>query len=448
MDMRLKHRKETQAKRKTQLCRVYSLKLDRSHLNLEQKEFLRKLFLEAKWFYNYLLSHKKIKDANTNARIVPVMLHDKSFEDRALNALSSSSRQGLQNRVFSSIKTLSTLKKQGKKIGHLRFKARVESVPLPATGIHGCYQIFRDSNQIHVAKAPKWFRVRGMDQIPSNAEFASANLISRNKDYYLNVTCFFNKDEQYIEKQRTLYRERKGKAIGLDFGCTTQLTGFDNSDQAVKIEFAVPIDKRLRRLHRKVSRKLERKKTKKDRRDSKNRIKDRLRMRRRYEYLSNVKRDIRNKLVHALTTNYEIIVVQDENIKGWQAGGHGKKIQATGIGGIMAALRSKAHTLVEVDRFAPTTKTCSMCGSIRKMEQQDRVYECECGAGMDRDVNAARNILTLGLIKDRVPTERRESALGETQTTTDNLTDRLRLIPRVVCKPGSLNQEAPAFRRG
>ena len=105
-------------------------------------------------------------------------------------------------------------------------------------------------------------------------------------------------------------------------------------------------------------------------------------------------------------------------------------------------------TLVEVDRFAPTTKTCSMCGSIRKMEQQDRVYECECGAGMDRDVNAARNILTLGLIKERVPTERREYTLGEIQTATGNLTDRLRLIPRVVCKPGSLNQEAPAFRRG
>ena len=448
MDMRLKHRKETQAKRKTQLCRVYTLKLDRSHLSLEQKEFLRKLFLEAKWFYNYLLSHKKIKDADTNAKIVPVMLRDGSFEDRALEVLPSSSKQGLQNRVFSSIKTLSTLKKQGKKIGHLQFKSRVESVPLPATGLHGCYQILRDQNQVRVAKAPKPFRVRGMDQIPSDVELASANLISRNGDYYLQVTCFFNKDEQYIEKQRALYRERKDKAIGLDFGCTTQLTGFDNSNQAVKIEFAVPIDKRLRRLHRKVSRKLERKKTKKDRRDSKNRIKDRLRMRRRYEYLSNVKRDIRNKLVHALTTNYEIIVVQDENIKGWQSGGHGKKIQTTGIGGIMAALKNKAHTLVEVDRFAPTTKTCSMCGSVRKMEQQDRVYECECGAGMDRDVNAARNILTLGLIKDRVPTERRESALGETLTTTDNLTDRLRLIPRVVCKPGSLNQEAPAFRRG
>jgi len=441
MDMRLKHRKETQTKRKTQLCKVFSLKLDKSHLNRGQSEYLHRVFLEAKWFYNYLLSHKKIADADTKAKIVPVKLKDGSFEDRTIEVLPAQSKQGLQNRIFSSIKTLGTLKKQGKKIGRLRFRSRVESIPLPATGEHGAYHVLRETNGVYVAKCPKAFRVNGMEQIPDDAELANANLISRNGDYYLQVTCFLNKDEKYIEKQHALHRNRKDKAVGLDFGCTTQLTGFDNSgsESGFKIQFEVPADKRLRRLCRKVSRK---------KKETKNRLRARLRMARRYEHLSNVKRDIRNKVVKALTDTYETIVVQDENIKGWQAGGHGKKIQTTGIGGIMAALKNKAHTLVEVDRFAPTTKTCSMCGSVRKMEQQDRVYECECGAGMDRDVNAARNILTLGLIKDRVPTERRESALGETLTTTDNLTDRLRLIPRVVCKPGSLNQEAPAFRRG
>ena len=109
----------------------------------------------------------------------------------------------------------------------------------------------------------------------------------------------------------------------------------------------------------------------------------------------------------------------------------------------MAALKDKAHTLIEVDRFVPTTKTCSVCGSVKKrMDQSERVYECECGARLDRDGNAARNTLVLGLKQAKVAREPSESTFGEMEATTDGLTDRLRLIPQVVCKPLSLNQEA------
>jgi transposase len=433
------------------VCCVFTLKLDKSNLNLKQKEFLNKIFLEAKWFYNYCLSHKDISEAVPKIKSVPVMLKDKSFEDRELTVLNCSSKQSIKTGIFSSLKTLSALKKKGKKVGRLGFKPRCESIPFPATGLHGCYQLMRQENRINVAKSPRPFKVNGLDQIPTNAELANANLLCKHGEYYFQVTCYLPKDEQYVQKQHQINQQRKGKAVGLDFGCTTQLTGMDNDGNGFKIEFEVPIDKRLRRLHRKVSRKLDRTKAKADRVESKNRLKSRLLAQRQHAHLTNVKKDIRNKVVSALTKHYEVVCVQDENIKGWQKGGHGKKIQNTGIGGMMRDLRNKSRTLREVEQFVPTTKACSQCGCLKlKMEQWERTYECEdCGAKMDRDGNSALSILTLGTkdmkeiqIKLEIAREPSELTLGKMGTSVGGLMERLRSIPRVVCKPLSLNQEA------
>lgn len=49
--------------------------------------------------------------------------------------------------------------------------------------------------------------------------------------------------------------------------------------------------------------------------------------------------------------------------------------------------------LVIADRFFPSTKMCSCCGALKKMELSDRIYECDaCGTTMDRDLNAALNL--------------------------------------------------------
>ena len=119
----------------------------------------------------------------------------------------------------------------------------------------------------------------------------------------------------------------------------------------------------------------------------------------------------------------------------------------------MADLKNKSRTLIIVDRFFASTKTCSNCGAVKdKMPQWERTYVCpHCGAIMCRDMNAAKNILTEGLKQHkkiaREPSELKKT-LGESLTSTVNTIKTLRGIARVDCKPSSLNQEAPAFRRG
>ena len=64
-------------------------------------------------------------------------------------------------------------------------------------------------------------------------------------------------------------------------------------------------------------------------------------------------------------------------------------------------LQRRSAELVEIGRFYPSSKMCSECGNIKhNLKLSDRIYHCEvCGLTMDRDLNAAINILHMGLIK-------------------------------------------------
>jgi hypothetical protein len=95
--------------------------------------------------------------------------------------------------------------------------------------------------------------------------------------------------------------------------------------------------------------------------------------------LTNKRKDIRHKLVGAVVSNYRYVAFQDESIAGWKASGHGKKVQFSGIGSILADLKHKAVAPLEVDKFLPSTKLCTQCGKKNAPTLADRVYECECG---------------------------------------------------------------------
>lgn len=91
------------------------------------------------------------------------------------------------------------------------------------------------------------------------------------------------------------------------------------------------------------------------------------------------------------------VCMQDENIRGWKSGLFGKRIQHTSIGGITSRLKNNLKTPVLIDRFVPTTQTCSHCRYKQKMSLLDRVFKCEtCGFEIDRDINSARNMVLLG----------------------------------------------------
>ena len=108
-----------------------------------------------------------------------------------------------------------------------------------------------------------------------------------------------------------------------------------------------------------------------------------------YEHLTNKRNDIRHKLVSVITSNYRYVCFQDESIHAWHSGNHGKKIQHSGIGGIISDLKHKSHTPLEVNKFFPSTKLCPNCGNKNHLTLEDRLYQCDCGYELDRDVKSA-----------------------------------------------------------
>ena len=93
----------TREKRKCQRCRVFELKITGAKMSRAQREHLQRLFLEAKWFYNHVLSQEDIFNADTKVKSVPVKCGD-VFEERSLLALSSQMKQSLANRVETAIR--------------------------------------------------------------------------------------------------------------------------------------------------------------------------------------------------------------------------------------------------------------------------------------------------------------------------------------------------------
>ena len=90
--------------------------------------------------------------------------------------------------------------------------------------------------------------------------------------------------------------------------------------------------------------------------------------------------------------------MEDLNLQGMSGGLHlGKGVQDNGYGQFLSMLGYKLEErgkhLIKVDRYFASSKICSVCGHKKKeLALSDRIYVCECGNRMDRDVNAAVNI--------------------------------------------------------
>ena len=373
--------KETREKRKKQVCKVYQLKLQ----NLTDKDIERfnRLFLEAKWFYNYVIADlpNRLKYETYKLKEVEIKTPE-GFERRELTIISSQMKQGILERTRDNLKALKSAKGNGSKVGRLNFKSEVNSIPLKQYG--NTYEIFRGSNKVKIQGFKKKFRILGLHQIPENAEFANAYFVRKPSGFYIHVTCYLPK-EQVINE---IKEKQIDEPIGVDLGVKDQLT-LSNGE---KIRWQVPETKRLKRLQQSLARK---------KKGSKNYWKVLMKIKREYEYLTNKRKDFLKKAV-AFLKRFKFIAIQDDSIKGWQEGLFGKQVQNSGIGGITARLRNLATLIPEmvkfVPRFEPTTQTCSKCGHRQKISLSQRVFKCEkCGLEIDRDINSALVILKLGL---------------------------------------------------
>jgi putative transposase len=198
------------------------------------------------------------------------------------------------------------------------------------------------------------------------------------------------------EREMPERHARPGSAVGLDLGVKTLLTGVDHAGNVIEIAGPKPHRSALRRLRR-AARDCSRKRP-----GSARRRKAAARLARVHARVANVRADALHKATTALAGRYETVAVEDLNVTGMIA--NRKLARAVADQGFGAARRMLGYktgrnggTLIVADRWYPSSKTCSSCGSVKaKLALKDRTFQCDaCGHAEDRDVNAARNLLSL-----------------------------------------------------
>jgi putative transposase len=248
-----------------------------------------------------------------------------------------------------------------------------------------------------------------------------------------------------VERERELPEPkpalRASDVVGVDLGLKSAAVIHDGSaTRSVEPQRALRKNlKKLRRLDRQLARK---------QKGSANREKAKLRRSRLHYKIACQRQDQLHQLSSSLARTKSVIVLEDLHVRGMQRNKRlALSVSDAGFGELRRQLAYKSEwygaTLVVADRFFPSSKLCSGCGTIKDtLSLSERQYDCDvCGLSLGRDENAAINLRRLGLAQ--LPVDRREVTPAERKALTSTIT--------VEVKPASLNQEAsssPRSRRG
>ena len=184
-----------------------------------------------------------------------------------------------------------------------------------------------------------------------------------------------------------------GEHVGIDLGVKDFVTTSDGEVFENK-HFYKSQEQKIAKLQRQLSKK---------QKGSNNRNKARIRLAKAFEKLNNQKENYIHSVVNELLRYYDIIFMEDLNVSGMLKNYKlAKAIQEVGFYRFKSILVDKAFNngkqVVFVDRFYPSSKTCSVCGYKKHdLKLSDREWTCpQCGEHHDRDINAAMNILLEG----------------------------------------------------
>ena len=429
-------RKATRAKREQQHCRTYELKVDKSKLSKRMASMLKLLFLQAKWFCNMIIGCADVFAFDSSITQVEVKKGE-TTEKRELDLLSSQMKQGLLDRIKQDIIDLAKKKKKGQKVGKLKFKKSIRSIPLKQ--YNNTYAIDFSTNKIHIQNITGWIKVRGLKQLPKDAEFASAVLLWKQGDFYLHITIYTAKQEKHVPE----------KSIGLDLGIKHQLT----LSAGIVVDYAIKMPKNLRRLYQILARKAK---------GSKNSLKVRTKIQKRFAIWTNRKHDVSHKITHVIISRYKYVCYQKDPVRNWQRI-WGTRILDTNIGGLLTELEKKSVTPCPVGQWVATTKRCHKCHYILEapVPLSERVFRCpKCSYIADRDGNASASIEDLGLElnqhqyyyllsqsgAERITIPVETSAATRNKVLNDDLVATLNRIPfvraRALNEAGSLNSKS------
>ncbi|EGT4144723.1 transposase [Clostridium perfringens] len=251
----------------------------------------------------------------------------------------------------------------------------------------------------HRVKIPTlgWIRLKEFGYIPINSMVKSGTVSQKADKYYVSILV----EEDDIQVSKTV-NEGLGIDLGVkEFAICSNGDVFKNINKTSTVK---KVEKKLKREQRKLSRKYEslkiRNKNIKEWRATRQNIqKQVVKVQKLHQRLTNIRTDYINKTISSIIKQKpSYITIEDLNVKGMMKNKHlSKAIASQKFFEFKAKLISKCQEnnieLRIVDRFYPSSKTCSQCGKVKKdLKLKDRIFRCDCGFTIDRDLNASINL--------------------------------------------------------
>ena len=390
----------------------------RLYPNEEQEKYINSLLGSCRFVYNKLLEYK-IKKYNTEKKNISFgelgkyLVNLKTLPET--NWLNNAHSKVLQQSLINLDIAYKSFFKNGN--GFPKFKSKKnnkQSCRFPVDAIGGVI-----GNRINIIKQLKniHFKCSRRDETHLNKyqDKIKSGTLTKNKsgEYYFSIL---------IEIPKITKKElpKETNEIGLDVGIRSFIVDSNNKHYA-NLKLIRTNEKRLKKLHISISRK---------KLNSNNRQKAVIKLAKFHQKLSNIKNFYLHQVSNEIIKDNQLICVENLDIKNMMQNGNlAKSIGELSLFTFKSILKYKCEwhdkTLIEVDKYFPSSKLCSNCGNKNEfLKLQDREWKCcNCGASHNRDFNAAKNILKEGRRLNLVGLSLPEFTLVDTK---DNLVDETR----------------------
>ncbi len=285
-----------------------------------------------------------------------------------------------------------------------KFKSKKKSKPkfyqdnikIQFSDTHVKFEGFSGSKKPNKQKL-NWVRLAEHGRIPADAKYMNPRISFDGLNWWISV-C--------VEMLFPDYKEKlSDEGIGIDLGVKDLAVCSDtkkyrniNKSQTVK-----KLEKRKRRIQRSISRKYYENKEGGSCCKTKNILKKEKLLLKINHRLTNIRKNYLNQTTSEIVNRKpRFICIEDLNISGMMKNRHlSKAVQNQGFYEFRRQLEYKCDNkgiqLIIADRFYPSSKRCSHCGNIKKdLKLSDRIYRCECGNVIDRDLQASINLKAYG----------------------------------------------------
>ena len=263
----------------------------------------------------------------------------------------------------------------------------------------------KDTFRIAATKTSKGYDIRIEDyehiKVPKlgSIKFRNYNNLDWSKIHIYNITIKKTPTSKYfaslcVETEDPKYIEPKFNACGFDLGIK-DFAIFDSGEVIENPKYYRIIEYRIKKTQRQLS---------KCKKFSKNYKKVQLKLAKLHEKIKNQRKDFQHKISRKIVNENQIIVSEDLNVKGMLKNHKlAKSIQDASFSSFYKMITYKAkeqhRQYVKIGTLYPSSKLCHCCGfKYKGLKLEERFWNCpECGTYLDRDENAAINILNEGL---------------------------------------------------